>query len=94
MIKFANKTTAEVDALIFCTGYACDFSLISDLTTIEEGAWSEKSKSEGKQLQRLYQNIFPSSRADSIAFLNNFTYPRGYMWIADLARIAVAQVLN
>ena len=91
-IKFTDGTTAQVDAVICCTGFARDFALLPELRTEERDAWSEKSKSDGKPLQRLYQNIFPPTHSDSIAFLNNFTFPTGYMWIADLASMAVAQV--
>ena len=91
-ITFADGTTEEVDVLICCTNYTRDFSLIPELRTTATDAWSEKPKSDGEPLQKLYQNIFPPSHADSIAFLNNFAYPTGFMWIADLASMAVAQV--
>jgi dimethylaniline monooxygenase (N-oxide forming) len=91
-IKFTDGTTAEIDTLICCTGFTRDFTLIPELRTTGRDAWSEKPKSDGQPLQRLYHNIFPPSHSDSIAFLNNFTYPTGYMWIADLASMAVAQV--
>src|ERR1700710_865067 len=48
--------------------------------------------SDGQPLRKLYQNIFLPSRSDPIAFLNTCTFPTGYMWIADLASMAVAQV--
>jgi dimethylaniline monooxygenase (N-oxide forming) len=91
-VKFTDSTTAVVDTLICCTGYTRDFTLIPELRNSEMDAWSEKPKSDGQPLQRLYQNIFPPAHSDTIAFLNNFTYPTGYMWIADLASMAVAQV--
>jgi hypothetical protein len=54
--------------------YCRDFSLIPELTTTEKNVWSEKPNSGGQLLWRFYQNIFPPSQGDSIAFLNNFTY--------------------
>jgi len=91
-ITFTDSTTAEIDALICCTGFTRDFTLIPELRTAERDAWSEKPKSDGQPLPRLYQNIFPPSRSDSIAFLNNFNFSTGYMLIADLASMALAQV--
>jgi dimethylaniline monooxygenase (N-oxide forming) len=90
-ITSTGATTAEIDALICCTGFTRDFTLIPEFITSERDAWSEKPKSDGQPLPRLYQNIFPPSRSDSIAFLN-FNFPTSYMWIADLASMALAQV--
>jgi dimethylaniline monooxygenase (N-oxide forming) len=43
-------------------------------------------------LARLYQNIFPPARADSVAYLNAYAFTTGAFVVADLASLAVAQV--
>jgi dimethylaniline monooxygenase (N-oxide forming) len=91
-IEFTDGTTAEVDTLICCTGFTRDFTIIPELRTSDRDVWSQKPNSDGQPLPRLFQNIFPPSHGDSIAFLNNFTYPTGFMWIADLASMALVQV--
>ena len=93
-IEFEDGVVAEVDVVICCTGYSRGFDIIPELqpepkTPLE---WAENPNSDGRSLPRLYQNIFPPTRGDSIAYLNNFVLPRGFFHIADLAAMAVTQV--
>jgi dimethylaniline monooxygenase (N-oxide forming) len=82
-VELHDGTRLEIDAVISCTGYAADFSLIPDLLP---------PNMSGNSTPRLYHNIFPPSRADSVAFLNSFNYPTGWFPLVDLASMAVAQI--
>lgn len=86
-----EDSSVEVDVVICCTGFVRDFSICP--VELVKDRWSEMPKSDGIPLPRLFQNIFPPSDP-SVAYLNNFSYPTGFMWIADLASMAVAQVWN
>jgi dimethylaniline monooxygenase (N-oxide forming) len=93
-LEFEDGSVAEVDAVICCTGYSRGFDLIPELQPEPNIPleWAENPNSDGRSLPRLYQNIFPPTRGDSIAYLNNFTLPRGFFHIADLAAMAVTQI--
>ena len=82
----------DVDAVIYCTGFTRDFSLVPERAPGGTDEWSLLPNSDGVSLPRLFQSIFPVEDGESLVFLNNFTYSTGFMWIADLASVAVAQV--
>lgn len=92
-ILFEDGRIAEVDVVICCTGYSRGFDLIPELQPAPKSplGWVENQNSDGCSIPRLYQNIFPPTRGDSIAYLNNFTLPRGFFHIVDLAAMAVTQ---
>lgn len=98
-VEFTDGSTLEdIDAIICCTGFTRDFSLVPDMlpvlfpSTAKPDPWTSHPNSDGRPLPHLYQNIFPLEHNDSVAYLSNFTYPTGYMPIVDLASMAVAQV--
>jgi dimethylaniline monooxygenase (N-oxide forming) len=97
-IEFIDGTFVDnIDAVICCTGFIRDFSLVPDMLPIvfsdkSNEEWTSHPNSDGKPLAHLYLNIFPLRQAESVAYLNNFSYPTGYTPIADLASMAVAQV--
>ncbi|KAF7973664.1 hypothetical protein HWV62_14638 [Athelia sp. TMB] len=91
-VQFVDGTAVEADVVICCTGFTRDFSLVPALQPKVADAWSKLPNSDKQSLPRLFQNVFPVAHRDSIAFMNGFSYPTGFMWIADLASMAVAQV--
>ena len=65
-VELLNGTKLEVDAVIYCTGYEPDFSLLGpDLDPTKRS-----NGKTGSGLARLYQNIFPPKHSDSVAYMN------------------------
>jgi dimethylaniline monooxygenase (N-oxide forming) len=94
-VELLDGTKLAVDAVIFCTGYEPDFSIIpgfSPMTSSSTGAPDSNSSCQGPSLARLYQNIFPPKYADSIAYMNHVALTDGAMAVIDLAAMAIAQV--
>ena len=86
----------EVDAVIFCTGYTFDYSILSpeaDPTQRPTPDWDASPHSNGLPYPWLYQTIFPTTYPDSLAFIGPC---EGYTFAAfchaDLATQAIARV--
>jgi dimethylaniline monooxygenase (N-oxide forming) len=94
-VELDDGRRIEVDALIWCTGYKSDFSIIDprfDPTTPPTAAWAAAKGSNGKTLFDLYHNVFSTKKPDSLAFLGNVHFAVGGFLIFDMASMAVAQV--
>ena len=77
----------DVDALITCTGYTNDMSMLSEAVT-----YAEPVKSDVSSLPNLYMNVFPPKHADSIA-VASFTHVNGAQPPArELTSMAIAQI--
>ncbi|KAM4054539.1 flavin-binding monooxygenase-like domain-containing protein [Hirsutella rhossiliensis] len=76
-----DGSTVEVDAVIFCTGYALEFDIMPEL---------EMDGTE-PHLPRLYHMIFPPRWASSVAVLSWMSPLETYWCVCDLASMAVAQ---
>lgn len=84
-----------VDAVIWCTGYTADFSLLDprfDPTAKSSAAWNELQGSRGRPLPRLYKNIFSLERPESLAFIGYVAFPSPAFQTQDLASMALAQI--
>lgn len=100
-VLLTDDSTVEVDAVVFCTGYRMDFSIMPELDM--DGASglplclagdnsSANRERQEPQLPRLYQMIFPPRRASSIAFIS-WIAPQESVWcVSELAAIAIAQI--
>lgn len=75
----------DIDAVIACTGYRPDFSLLPDLTFT-------RFADDLPDLPNLYQNMFPPAYADSLACLNYGIVTESAAPIRELQAMAVAQV--
>ncbi|CAN9370583.1 unnamed protein product [Alternaria alternata] len=93
-VELQDGTRLEVDAIIWCTGYASDFSMIEPRfdPTCRPQQWLDAPGSNGKSLFRLYHNVFSLEKPDSLAFLGNVSITLGGFPIFDTASMAVAQV--
>ncbi|KAH6852992.1 flavin monooxygenase-like protein [Alternaria rosae] len=93
-VELQDGTTLEVDAIIWCTGYTSDFSMIEPRfdPTCRPQSWLDAPGSNGKTLFRLYQNIFSLEKPDSLAFLGNVHITLSGFPIFDMASMAIAQV--
>ncbi|RYP24942.1 hypothetical protein DL765_000170 [Monosporascus sp. GIB2] len=96
-----DGSAVEVDAVIFCTGYSLDFSILPELEmdgacglpllTSGDTQASIRSPRE-PHLPRLHHMIFPPRWASSVAFLS-WMLVVGTAWsVSELASMAVAQV--
>jgi dimethylaniline monooxygenase (N-oxide forming) len=103
--RILNNSTVEldddqqlaVDALIFCTGYKSDFTILSpsfDPSAPPTSAWSTARGSNNKPLFNLYLNVFSAIKPDSLAFLGNVHFALGGFHIFDMASMAIAQVFK
>ncbi|ROT43043.1 dimethylaniline monooxygenase [Sodiomyces alkalinus F11] len=75
----------EIDAVIACTGYRPDFSLLPDLTFTQLG-------DDLPPFPDLFQNIFPPAYGDSLACLNYGIVTESAAPFRELQAMAVAQV--
>ncbi|KAF2820309.1 dimethylaniline monooxygenase 2 [Ophiobolus disseminans] len=94
-VELDDGRRVEVDALIWCTGYKSDFSMIDprfDPTAPSTTAWSSAQGSNGKSLFRLWHNVFSLDKPDSLAFLGNVHFAVGGFQIFDTASMAITQV--
>lgn len=94
-LELTDGTTAEVDTIIWCTGYRSDYTLLDpqvDPTRETTPRWKSAPGSRGRLLPRLYQNVFSSDHPDSLAFMGVVWFPAPAFSISDLASMAIAQV--
>lgn len=89
-----GSTLANIDAIIFATGFRADYSYMDpsvDPTRNSPKEWSSLPGSNGRPLPRLYQGIFSLDYPDSLAFLG--TSPFSFMACLnyDISSLAVAQ---
>jgi dimethylaniline monooxygenase (N-oxide forming) len=95
-VELLDGTHLEVDAVIFCTGYEANFSIMPDLDPTRATPTSENTKFKAKinsgPIGRLYQNIFDPRYPDSIAWLCYWSFTVGVTPIGDLMSMALAQI--
>ncbi|KAK5952846.1 hypothetical protein OHC33_005965 [Knufia fluminis] len=84
-VELQDGTIVEVDAIICCTGYHLDLSLLGPY---------DPTKRPGAHLATpaLYQNIFSLDYPDSLAFIGLAITPNPAFLIADLSSMALAQL--
>lgn len=106
-VLLEDGSIIEVDAVIFCTGYKHDWSIMPELEMDGTGGRPLKTSDElfcqgedissatqgtGPHIPRLFHLIFPPRWASSIAFLS-WLAPQENAWcISELVSMAVAQV--
>ncbi|KAL7817425.1 flavin monooxygenase-like protein [Trichoderma aethiopicum] len=94
-IELASGETIEADAVICCTGYKNDFSLLEkeyDPSSTPSTSWLEAPGSKNRPYPRLYQNVFSMNAPDSLAFLGCVWFVTGAFCLADIASMCIAQV--
>jgi dimethylaniline monooxygenase (N-oxide forming) len=91
-----NTSVADVDVIIFCTGYKANFSTLAespcDPTKKTVPEWSTIAGSKNLPLPYLHQNIFSVDFPDSLAFTCQCAFQMPLFVIYELASMAVAQV--
>ncbi|KAH7390983.1 dimethylaniline monooxygenase 2 [Phaeosphaeria sp. MPI-PUGE-AT-0046c] len=94
-VELDDGRRVEVDAVVWCTGYKADFSIVDprfDPTAPTTPAWSAAQGSNGKAMFNLWHNVFSAEKPDSLAFIGNVHLTLGGFPIFDMASMAVAQV--
>ncbi|KAF2623050.1 dimethylaniline monooxygenase 2, partial [Macroventuria anomochaeta] len=94
-VELDDGKILDVDALVWCTGYKADFSMLEprlDPTSRSSTASSDANGSNGKPLARLYHNVFSLEKPDSLVFLGNVHTPLSGFQLFDMASMAIAQV--
>jgi dimethylaniline monooxygenase (N-oxide forming) len=94
LIELIDGTKLEVDAIIYCTGYRVDYSIVGDADPSRAlgDAYQGKDVVVGENSPRLYQNIFSLEHPDSLAFMGNLSFMNPAFLMFDLATMALAQV--
>lgn len=85
----------RADAVICCTGYRNDLGLIEprfNPSAKTSAIWEKSPGSRGRQLPRLYQNVFSLDHPESLAFLGCVWFAVGAFFLADISSMCVAQV--
>lgn len=96
-IEFVDGTKLEsIDAVIFCTGYYFNYTILSpsaDPTVEQSLEWAQSPHNNGLAYPRLYMGILSPIHPTSLAFIGPF---RGHSFAAfsnaDLASQAIAQL--
>jgi dimethylaniline monooxygenase (N-oxide forming) len=92
-VELLDGTELVVDAVIFCTGYEPDFSLVSGFDPTADVSHNDKNTPyRGPPLARLYYNLLPVKYADSVAYMNYAALTDGAFTIIDLISMAIAQI--
>ena len=92
-VRLTNGSVVEVDVIIFCTGYRCDYSFLgkNDPSIIRQATTDDK-EARDHAAPRLYQNVLSLEYPDSLAFVGAaITYFAAFLG-ADIASMAVAQL--
>lgn len=93
-VELEDGRKIDVDALVWCTGYSSDFSILDaryDPSSCP-AAWAAADGSNDRSLFRLFHNVFSLVKPDSLAFLGNVHFAVGGFQIFDMASQAIAQV--
>jgi dimethylaniline monooxygenase (N-oxide forming) len=91
-VALFDGTCLEIDALISCTHYISDFSIISPRFDPSTPTWSAAQGSNTKPFFGLYHNVFSPTAPSSLPFLGNVHFAIGGFLMFELASMAVAQV--
>jgi len=86
---------ADVDTIIFCTGYEYDCSILPDDINpmmVPHPEWDELPKVNGRRLVDLYQGIYSLQYPMSLAFVGLAGFPTSQMPCTDLVTMGIAQV--
>lgn len=89
-VQLDDGKTVHVDAIIYCTGYEVDYSILGcyDPTLIDPTV----SEARNKLTPRLYQNVFSLTYPESLAFVGiAIAFSPAFM-ISDLTSMAIAQL--
>jgi dimethylaniline monooxygenase (N-oxide forming) len=93
-VKFADGTVLDdIDTVVLCTGYRADFSLLPFVQHSSPEADVHGNAYGGREIPRLYMNIFPPKYADSMAILIASTYGKnnGFSF-ADVISMAISNI--
>ncbi|PLB48451.1 dimethylaniline monooxygenase 3 [Aspergillus steynii IBT 23096] len=91
-IQLSDDTKVEVDAIIWCTGYTVDYSLLgkSNPTLYHESEGIPVAN--GRKMPRLYQNVISLEHPESLAFMGNLSFMNPAFLMFDIASMALAQI--
>lgn len=89
-----GQVLEDIDAIIVCTGYRYDFSILPDSLNpeIRHAEWDASTRTNGRKLHRLYQGIFSLEHPETLAILGAAGYTSSQPPLWDLATMALAQV--
>ena len=96
-IEFTDGTSLpSIDAIVFCTGYHADYSILApsaNPTAFTTPEWDASPHSNGLAYARLYQGLFSTTYPHTLAFIGPYA---GHSFAAfsnaDLSSQAIAQV--
>ncbi|GKU21538.1 unnamed protein product [Fusarium langsethiae] len=94
-VETSDGQQYEVDAILFCTGFTVDYSVVgmdADPCRATTTDWQKSRGFTGRPLPRLYQNIFSLDHPKTLAFIGHLSFMNPAFFMFDLASMAVAQL--
>ncbi|KAJ0331952.1 hypothetical protein COL922a_011682 [Colletotrichum nupharicola] len=71
-VELTDGRVLQVDAVVYCTGYKADFSVLDpkdDPANTPNPEWVAAKGARGKPLPRLYKNVLSEKHPESLAFM-------------------------
>lgn len=91
-----GTSLSSIDAIVFCTGYTSDYSILSpeaDPTAFPQPEWDASPNKSGLVYPRLYRGHFSTEHPLSLAFIGPYTgHSFASFTNADLSSLAIAQI--
>ncbi|KAJ0362175.1 hypothetical protein COL26b_013433 [Colletotrichum chrysophilum] len=94
-VELTDGRLLQVDAIVYCTGYKADFSILDpkdDPANMPNPEWVAAKGARGKPLPRLYKNVLSEKHPDSLAFMGCVAFATGAFQLYDLAAMAIVQI--
>nr|QKG86294.1 MFS general substrate transporter [Aspergillus sp. FM242] len=91
-VEFSDGTKVEVDAIIWCTGYTIDYSMLGKANPTIYHETGGIPVANGRKMPRLYQNVISLEHPESLAFMGNLSFMNPAFLMFDIASMALAQV--
>ncbi|KAF4912184.1 Monooxygenase aurF [Colletotrichum viniferum] len=93
-VELTDGRVLQVDAIVYCTGYKADFSILDpkdDPANVPNPEWVAAKGARGKPLPRLYKNVLSEKHPESLAFMGCVAFATGAFQLYDLAAMAIVQ---
>ncbi|KAJ3958699.1 hypothetical protein N0V92_004689 [Colletotrichum tropicale] len=94
-VELTDGRVLQVDAIVYCTGYKADFSILDpkdNPANMPNPEWVAAKGARGKPLPRLYKNVLSEKHPESLAFMGCVAFATGAFQLYDLAAMAIVQI--
>ncbi|KAL3290681.1 flavin depend monooxygenase that catalyses the oxidation of rubrofusarin to 9-hydroxyrubrofusarin [Colletotrichum asianum] len=94
-VELTDGRVLQVDAIVCCTGYKADFSILDpkdNPANVPNPEWDAAKGARGKPRPRLYKNVLSEKHPESLAFMGCVAFATGAFQVYDLAAMAIVQI--